>query len=332
MTKKQHYMTRDERLKLEAYLRAGKSKSWIAREMGFSRQTIYNEIGRGKYLHTCDFWDEERYSADKGQDVTRQNQQNKGRPLKIGSDRELAAFLEEMIVSEHYSPAAALAAARAAGFETEICVNTLYSYIDKDIFLNLTNQHLLYKKNRKHHRKQEQRIAHPKLPSITERPEIVNNREQYGHWEMDLVIGRKGTKACLLTLTERKKREEIIVKLPNRKAKTIRKALDKLEKETTDFREKFKSITTDNGSEFLEYEGLTKSIHGGKRFTIYYCHSYSAWEKGTVENHNRIIRRFFPKGTDFTRVTKERIAAIQEWMNNYPRKLLNWKSPNQIAA
>ena len=332
MTKKQHYMTRDERLKLEAYLRAGKNKSWIAREMGFSRQTIYNEIGRGKYLHTCDFWDEERYSADKGQDVTRQNQQNKGRPLKIGKDRELAEFLESMIVSEHYSPAAALAAAKAAGFETEICVNTLYSYIDKDIFLNLTNQHLLYKKNRKQHRKQEPRIAHPKLPSITERPEIINSREQYGHWEMDLVIGRKGTRACLLTLTERKNREEIIIKLPNRKAKTIRKALDKLEKETTNFREKFKSITTDNGSEFLEYEGLTKSIHGGKRFTIYYCHSYSAWEKGSNENGNRIIRRFFPKGTDFTRVTKARIAAIQEWMNNYPRKLLNWKSPNQIAA
>lgn len=332
MTKKQHYMTRDERLKLEAYLRAGKTKTWIAREMGFSRQTIYNEIKRGKYVHTCDFWDEERYSADKGQDVTRKNQQNKGRPLKIGNDRELASFLEHKIVKERFSPAAALAAAKEAGYELVICVNTLYDYIDKGIFLELSNKHLLYKKDRRHGSRKEPRIAHPKLPSITERPEAVNERKEYGHWEMDLIVGRKGTKAVLLTLTERRTREEIIMKLPDRKGKTVRKAFDDLERKTTRFREKFRSITTDNGSEFLEYESLTKSIHGGKRFTIYYCHSYSAWEKGSNENGNRIIRRFFPKGTDFTRVTKKRIAAIQAWMNNYPRKILDWKTPCQMAA
>lgn len=98
------------------------------------------------------------------------------------------------------------------------------------------------------------------------------------------------------------------------------------------FRNIFRSITTDNGPEFLEYDKLIQSIYGGKRFDVYYCHSYAAWEKGTNENHNRMIRRWFPKGTDFTRVTKKDIAELQNWMNSYPRKVLNWQTPEEIAA
>lgn len=97
------------------------------------------------------------------------------------------------------------------------------------------------------------------------------------------------------------------------------------------FKKKFQSITTDNGSEFLEYEQLTQSIFGGKRFDLWYCHSYAAWEKGTNENHNRMIRRWFPKGTDFSRVTDAEIAALQDWMNGYPRKVLGWKTPRETA-
>ena len=78
------------------------------------------------------------------------------------------------------------------------------------------------------------------------------------------------------------------------------------------FQKKFRSITTDNGPEFLEYELLTRSIYGGQRFQVYYCHSYAAWEKGSNENHNRMIRRFFPKGTDFSKITKKRIAELQD--------------------
>lgn len=93
------------------------------------------------------------------------------------------------------------------------------------------------------------------------------------------------------------------------------------------FREKFKSITTDNGPEFLEYEKLRRSSLGDVRFQVWYCHSYAAWEKGSNENHNRMIRRWFPKGTDFTKVTKKQVADIQHWMNSYPRKVLDWKTP-----
>jgi len=333
MTKKQHYMTETERYQLEALRRAKIPVSKIAAQLGFSRQTIYNELKRGSYVHTCEWWDEIRYSADKGQQIHIQNQSNKGGPLKIGNDHAYATFLEEKILKDRYSPAAALAEARAIGFPTRICTTTLYSYIDKRVFLHLTNNHLWEKPRRKKKAdRPESRVVHKKLPSIEERPQHINERREYGHWEMDLIVGPAGSNAVLLTLTERKKRQELIFKLPDRKAATIRKVFDLLERKTPNFKEKFKSITTDNGPEFLEYDLLRKSIRGGIRFDVYYCHSYAAWEKGSVENHNRMIRRWLPKGTDFAKITKKEVAAIQEWMNNYPRKILSWEKPGTFTA
>lgn len=332
MTKKQHYMTRDERLQLEALKRAKIPVAQIARQLGFSRQTIYNEIKRGLYPHERDYWTEWRYSADKGQDVHNKAQRNKGRPLKIGHDLEYANFLERKILQERYSPAAALAAARRLGFSTQICVTTLYSYISQGVFYQLTDNDLWEKPTRKPRKDKEQRVAHPKLPSIEQRPEWINDRQEPGHWEMDLVIGPQESRPVLLTLVERVSRTELMFKLPDRKAATIRGVFDKLERKCPDFKDRFKSITTDNGSEFMEYDKLITSIRGGKRFDVYYCHSYAAWEKGSNENLNRMIRRFFPKGTDFTKVTKKRIAEIQDWMNNYPRKVLDWATPNDFHA
>lgn len=329
-----HYMTYEERIRLETLLNEKRPVAYIARALGCSRQTIYNEIKRGSYMHTVKAWDYKRYSAQKGQQITRYNQTAKGRPLKLGNDHAYASFLEQKILQDRYSPAAALAAARRAGYETEISVNTLYSYIDKRVFLTLTNNHLWEKwKKRPRSEQPERRVAHPKLPSIENRPAEISRRTEYGHWEMDLVVSRQGGKSVLLTLTERTKREQIIRKLPNRKAETIRRAIDRLERNTPNFRQKFKSITTDNGSEFMQYDLLRKSCRcKGDRFDIYYCHSYSAWEKGTVENHNRMIRRFFPKGTNFDEISPKQIRRVQDWMNQYPRKSLGWRSPEELAG
>ena len=123
-------------------------------------------------------------------------------------------------------------------------------------------------------------------------------------------------------------------KLPDKKAASVRAALDRIEKDMGKrrFRDAFRSINTDNGSEFLEYEQLTKSVFKGQRFTVYYCHSYSAWEKGSNENANRLLRRFFPKGTDFTAVSQREINEAADWLNQYPRKLLGWKSAAEYAS
>ena len=334
MAKKQHYMTYEERIQLETLLRHKIPVAEIAQELGFARQTIYREIKRGTYIHMAEWWNEPRYSAQKGQIIHEQRQENKGCPLKIGKDYAYADFLEQKILQDHYSPAAALAAARREGFTTRISVGTLYNYINMGLFVELEDKHLLEKPTRKPRKKNEApRVAHDALPSIEIRPAVIGQRSEPGHWEMDLVVGPQGTKPCLLTLTERMLRKEIIIWLPDRRAVTIRRAIDRLERNTTGFRQKFKSITTDNGSEFMEYELLIQSCkRKGKRFDIYYCHSYAAWEKGSNENHNRMIRRFFPKGTDFTHVTKKQVAAIQNWMNNYPRKVLNWMTPLEAEA
>lgn len=342
MMKKQHYMTYPERIRLEEKLRYKVPVSQIARELGFSRQTIYNEIKRGSYQHDCGWYEERRYSADIGQQLQARAQLNKGRPLKIGRNIALANYLESKMLGvqadgtidrrKRFSPAAALAAARAEGYQLRLSVGTLYNYITQGIFCKLTDQDLWEKPHRKIHKDNQSKVAHPKLPSIEQRPEHISQREEYGHWEMDLVVGPKDSSHVLLTLTERKRREELIFKLPNRKAATIRGVFDHLERKMPDFYQRFKSITTDNGSEFLEYEQLKKSVLGGDRFEVWYCHSYAAWEKGSNENHNRMIRRWFPKGTDFAKVPKKEIAALQDWMNGYPRKILHWRAPKDLAA
>lgn len=336
MTKKQHYMTWEERQKLEVlYNNIQLPVSVIAKTLGFCRQTIYNELKVGLYLHTIDYRDVKRYSAQKAQQIHDWNQSAKGRPDKIGKDRAYADFLEHKMLHDRFSPAAALAAAEKAGFSCRVCRVTLYSYIYKGFFLHLTSADLWEKPKRKVRKPSaERRIPHPALPSISDRPEAAQLRSGLGHWEMDLVVGCKGSSSVLLTLTERMTRREMIFKLPNRKASTIRSVFDRLERRMGKqrFRQVFRTITTDNGSEFLKYDELCQSIYGDMRFDVYYCHSYAAWEKGTNENHNRMIRRWFPKGTNFDQIRQKEVAAVERWMNNYPRRILGWLTPLEAEA
>lgn len=133
-----------------------------------------------------------------------------------------------------------------------------------------------------------------------------------------------------IVLTERKTRKEIIIAIPNRKAETVVKALDALERKlgARRFRAIFKSITFDNGTEFAAAEELERSCVNKRlpRTKVYFCHPYSSWERGTNENTNGMIRRRFPKGTNFAAVTNAQIAQAENWINNYPRKILGYKS------
>lgn len=173
----------------------------------------------------------------------------------------------------------------------------------------------------------------PAGESIEQRPEEIDEREEFGHWEGDTVYSGKGkrkTTRALLTLTERKTRKEIIIAIPNRKAETVVKALDALERKlgARRFRAIFKSITFDNGTEFAAAEELERSCINKHlpRTKVYFCHPYSSWERGTNENTNGMIRRRFPKGTNFAAVTNAQIVQAENWINNYPRKILGYKS------
>ena len=164
--------------------------------------------------------------------------------------------------------------------------------------------------------------------SIENRPQDVKGRGSFGHWEMDSIMGCKGSKKALLVLTERRTRMGIVMLLEDHTAASVVKAINSLERRFGKlFYKLFKSITVDNGCEFQDFEGIEAAHRRkGKRTIVFFCHPYSAFERGSNENMNRLIRRFFPKGTSFDTVKPEEVRAAERWVNNYPRKLLGWKS------
>ena len=330
-------MSHSDRIKMEALLNAGHSKAEIAEQLHFHRSTIYREYDKGKYIHrNTDYTEEERYSSDLGQKAHDYAQEGKGRSLKIGNDRELAKYIENKIVNDKFSPEAALAEVSKSGieFRTTISVRTLYRYIDNGIFLKLTNKNLPIKcKKKRHNKKVKVQKRASAGESIENRPEEVKNREIFGHWEMDTVKGKRGvTKSCMLVLTERKTRAEIVIKMKDQGSSSVVEALDRLERKWGDmFYKIFRSITIDNGVEFSDYIGLERSaLKDGKRTFVFYCHPYSSWERGTNENNNRLIRRHIPKGVDFEDATDEEIAYIEKWINNYPRGIFDYKTSAEL--
>jgi IS30 family transposase len=338
-TKNKH-LTEKQRYTIEVLLKEGYEPIHIAKRVGKSIRTVEREIARGSiYLQNSDLTFRKEYCADVGQRRYEEGFANKGPALKIDNDHKLVGFIENKIINEKYSPDAVIAIIRENKdkFKTQICTKTLYNYIDKEyVFLNLTNKDLPVKKDGKKRSYKKVKIPHKNLKgtSIEERPEEVDTRESYGHWEMDCVVGnRGGSGATLLVLSERKIREEIIIKMKDRTQKSVIKALDVLERKLgSKFNQKFKTITVDNGTEFLDMKSIEKSaISKNKtRTKVFYCHPYSSWERGTNENLNKLIRRFIPKGTDIGKVSIKKVKYIQDWMNNYPRKLLGYKTPNHL--
>ena len=341
-SRKYKHLKERDRYKIEILLKEGLKPIEIAQRMRKGLRTIEREITRGKVrLLNCDLTYREEYCADAGQRIYEENARNKGPLFKIGKDHQLAKHIENRIITEKYPPDAVIGEIKEKGleFEAKICTKTLYNYIDRgDVFLNLTNKDLPVKRDGKKREYKKVKIAHKNLKgtSIEERPPKVEDREEYGHWEMDCVVGKKeGGGAVLLVLSERSRREEIIIKMPNKTQESVVASLDRLERKYgKEFKEKFKTITVDNGSEFLDYKGIERSIRndGMKRVNLYYAHPYSSWERGTNENINKMIRRFIPKGTDINKISNARIKLIENWINSYPRRILGYKSANDMAG
>ena len=168
--------------------------------------------------------------------------------------------------------------------------------------------------------------------SIENRPKEANERTEYGHWEGDLIIGKRKKGCVLLTFTERMTREEIIIKIKGKNNEYVVKAINGLERKYGKrFYNKFKTITFDNGTEFMDYEGMERScLRKGTRTKIYYAHPYCSGERGSNENNNRMIRRWIPKGTLIDDISNKFIKQIEEWLNNYPRAMFDYKSSNML--
>jgi IS30 family transposase len=338
--KKYVHLSERERYKLEGLLDGKKEVEEISIILGRDRSTIYREIKRGKIRRVQnDFREDEQYRANTAQADYVSQGKNKERSLKIGKDKELEAYIRIKILKDKFSPDAVIGDIKNKGlkFERQICTKTLYNYIDSGLLSGISNKNLWQKRDKKKRGyKTVSRIntKNRNCRSIEDRSNIINNRLEYGHWEGDSVKGPRGARTSLFTLTERKTREEIIIKLEQATQESIKEALDALEKKYgAQFKIKFKSVTFDNGVEFLNWKYLEVSIlvKGKQRTTIYFAHSYSSWERGTNENQNRMIRRFVPKGRDIAEFSKADIQEIEDWMNNYPRKILGYKTAKQVA-
>lgn len=328
-----------DRLKIERMLKEKRKPKEIAAALHVHSSTIYREIKRGLMVQrTSELIDREIYCPDVAENKYQANLAAKGPALKLGSDHRLAAYIEDKIVNEKYSPEAVLLKIKEDGLDFSVTISkwTLYSYITKGVFLSVTNKSLPRKGKKKNKSYRKVRAANlPKGDSIEDRPQEIDERLFFGDWEMDTVESCKKDLSRLLVLTERKFRREIIIKIPDGTTQGVVRALDQLERKLGSrlFRNIFHTITVDNGSEFADCEGIEQScLTKRKRTHVYYCHPYSAFERGSNENANTLIRRWLPKGTKLSAVTKTQVKQIEDWMNNYPRIVLGGRCSNNVLA
>lgn len=337
-SRKGKHLSYDERL-LIAYLKNEKAYSnrAIARELDRAPQTIHTEIKdgtvtvikrrqkQGDKQYDCYFTE---YSAQAGQSAYDTARVNSGRTYKWVNSTEFLDFVDDQILNYHQSPDSIIGTAKIEKhFPDELipCTKTLYNWIDKG-FLETENLDLPLKLKRQtktsKNKKNKTTLGH----SIEKRPDMVDTRETFGHWEIDTVVGLKtGQDQVLLTLTERKTRFEIIQKIEGKNSAAVTAGIETLRTQFDHFFEDvFKTITSDNGAEFATLSECLKNC-----VEVYFTHPYSSWERGTNERHNGMIRRFIPKGTEMRTVSRSHIKRVENWMNQLPRKILGYKTPRQ---
>lgn len=330
--RKYKHLTLSDRLTIERMLLQKKfSKQDIADAIGCSIRTIYYEIKRATYEHTnSDLSTEQRYCPEEAEKKYRNNLAKKGRQPALAEESEFKNYVSFMIKEYKYSPKAVLYTVMDSELDFDVrinSVNTIYQGIRRGYFDGITMSALPRKGKYKVGKKQKVKVMKRAAPgvSIEKRPEEVLDRNCFGDWEMDSVVGRTSNRKTLLVLTERKTRFEIIEVMKSHTTKEVVRALNRIEKRYgSDFFRIFKSITVDNGCEFKDFAGMEKALYRkGKRTEVYFCHPYSSYERGSNENNNMLIRRFYPKGSDFDKLIKRPdVKALEEWMNFYPRQLL----------
>ena len=338
---KYHHLTKKDRITIENLINQkdenGKrlfNNTYIANYLDVHKSTISREIRKRRkekmYIRTGKT-KTMPYTAEYAQDdATFKRGLSKGE-YKLRKYKKMAKFIEDKIKIDKWAPDAIVGYMEThnmfnfSGY-TSISTPTIYNAIRYHIInVKLEDTRRMKYKSEYEYKDKSDLPASKAEYSINNRSEEINKRLYFGHFELDTVIGtRRGKHECLMTLTERKTRFEIIFKL---KCKTAQEVVYKFNK-MKEFMKKnydkiFKSITTDNGTEFSDFLSIIKDT----KTKIYFCHPYCSGEKGTNEKHNSMIRYFIPKGTLIEKYTNNDINKIANWMNNYPRKILNYKTP-----
>jgi IS30 family transposase len=298
--------------------KAGHTQAEIAKEVGVNQSTIYREVKR----NSCTHW----YSGQKyywSHSAQKSYLKRRKRGLKLEKDRGLKDYVHSKL-KLGWSPYQI--EGRLKKENNGQCIishETIYQYI----YSNYDRRNRFYLHLRRQHIwriKQGQRK--PRIPKellITERPAIINSRDEFGHWECDLMVFKKGVKANLITLRERKSRYMIAIKNQNREAMGTALALISTVK---NMKNDFKSITFDQGSEFKRYEW----IRGCLKADIYFCEPASPYQKGAVENGNSMLRIELPRTFDIENLKQKGINKIAKNINNRPLKCLNYQTPVEV--
>ena len=232
------HLTMTDRLRIEKWLKMGMKPREVADKLRVHVSTIYRELKRGAYdrLDGGTWEVKTAYSPDIAEEKYQAHLREKGPDLKIGNDHELANYIETTILDKDCSPAAVLGFAMIEGkkFKTSLSVPTIYKYIAKGLFLNLTQEELPRHGKKKHKykkvKKNKSASRAPAGESIEQRPEEINSRETFGHWEMDTVQGIQKSRPRLLVLTERLSRHEIMIPIKTNTTESVVKALNTLER------------------------------------------------------------------------------------------------------
>lgn len=203
-------------------------------------------------------------------------------------------------------------------YQEKLSFKTIYNWIYEGI-LNVPLQVLRHKG--KGRQPQETRGKFNIGRSISQRPKSVRNRQEFGHWELDTMVSSRGkSKGCLATFAERKSRLYLAFLIPNRTKDAMHNAIEQLTSNLPEHA--LKSFTSDRGKEFACYPAVEAS-----GIDFYFADAYSAWQRGTNENSNGLMREFFPKKTDLAKVSETELFTALWLMNNRPRKCLNYQTP-----
>lgn len=300
------------------------SQGQLADSLGLPRSTFSREIARGrvptpnngKYVPTefpGSFYD---YSAQRAQDAVDAGAMNKGCAMRMTT--AVASRLRTLIRKDRRSPFNAIAIMRREGFAWVPCARTVYNHINRGD-IDISADDTPYRRHRRKRFVRPRRaLNHPERASIEERPAAISDRSEFGHWEMDTVVSGTKGRGGILVLCERKTRYAILEKVEAISSSEIARALRRIVSGGS--MKRVLSITTDNGREFGDGNLMLKALHASRRtLEIYYTHAYTAWEKGSVENMNRIIRRWYKKGTDFRGVSAAKVRILQDFINSIPR-------------
>jgi len=313
-------LTQEERDCIAALYAQRVSLSEIARQLHRNKGTISRELSRNKAPIR------RVYGACRAHTKAKDRKQQAGRRPRL-KNTTIRNYVKRHLRME-WTPEQIAGRLRLKYPGYSICVESIYQFIyDPEVRRTENFVELLPRshriRNRRGQRKTHRMLHIPERKSILERPEIVQNRKQAGHWEADTVIART-SRAALLATVERKSRYTKLDKLARRTAKHVRISLNR---SFCQYPKKLRrTITYDNGQENVEHITVNKIL--GTR--SYFCQPYHSWEKGTVENTIGIVRRTFPKKTNFDRVSHSDIKRLERKLNNTPRKILHYQTPKEV--